>query len=215
MAQIDVELFNRFKTEIYNDDLTKLEDSLQDKNAESHELDWKLFFQAQHLGLKTRLMDWSLNWKIGLLFCVENETDFGSDGQFWVFFCPKRWRYNYEERKRLYAKNPFEINEPHMVHIPFLLDEGWEEQVGRQRVARQSGRFFITSYEQSVSPIETIPEIDQYIIKFIIDGEAKRMIKKELEDEGITLDWAYYRNQENVDATIKNINDETIDSYLS
>ncbi len=214
MKQVDIELQNRFFQEIYNGDVTKLEDSINPNYNPTFEKQWKLNFQAQHLGLKTRLLDWSIDWRIGLMFAVENESYHGKDGQFWVFYCPRKWRYNSSRMEEIYTKDLNEIESLYMVNMPFLLDEGWKEQTGRMRAGRQSGRFIVLPYDQSIVPMEENSEIEPYLIKFIINGSSKKQIKHDLYAEGPTADWAYYRKDENVDKAIIKINAETIVKYV-
>lgn len=213
MKKMDGELQDRFVQEVYNGNLTKLEDSINPNFKPSFEKQWKLNFQAQHLGLKTRLLDWSIDWRIGLLFAVENESKFGEDGQFWVFYCPRKWRYNYNRREEVYTRDLNEIDSPHLVNMAFLLDEGWKEQTGTRRAGRQSGRFFVLPYNQSILPMEENEEIKPFLIKFIIDGSTKKQIKKDLYADGPSTEWAYYRKEDNLDEAIKSINDETIKKY--
>ena len=55
---------------------------------------WYSLFQAQHLGLKTRLMDWSIGWETALMFTVNEKKHHGKDGSFWVYFCQSEHLFN-------------------------------------------------------------------------------------------------------------------------
>lgn len=213
IKQMDADLQDRFEKEIYADKLVALEDSININYNPSFEKQWKLNFQAQHLGLKTRLMDWSINWKIGLMFAVENEKNFGHDGQLWIFFCPRKWRYNHLRHKELYTTDLNAITEPHLVNMAFLLDEEWKTQTGARRATRQAGRFFVQSYQDSVISMEDNSNLNPYLIKLIIDGDSKEQIKEDLSKEGPDTDWAYYRTEDKVDTKLKDINNETIVKY--
>jgi hypothetical protein len=213
MREMDAELQERFEEEIYADNLVALEDSINKNYNPSCEKQWKLNFQAQHLGLKTRLMDWSINWKIGLMFAVANEDNFGKDGQLWIFYCPRAWRYNHPRHEELYTKDLNSITEPHLVNMAFLLDEDWKGQTGARRATRQSGRFLVQSYEDSVISMEDNPKLSPYLIKLIIDGDSKKQIKEDLSKEGPDTEWAYYRTEDKVDQKLKDINNETIEKY--
>lgn len=213
MKLADLNLQKRFLNDIYDGNLSKLEDSIDPSLYPSFEKQWKLNFQAQHLGLKTRLLDWSIDWRIGLLFAVENEMYHNMDGQFWIFYCPIEWRYNDDRRDELFKKDINEIDSPHMVNMAFLLDKGWKEQTGMMRASRQAGRFFVQSYNESTIPMDENKNITPYLIKLIIDGKSKKQIKSDLYDDGPSSEWAYYRTEENVDEAIKRINSEIISEF--
>jgi len=224
IKKMDIELQDRFLQEIYNGKVVALEDSINPEFNPSFEKQWKLNFQAQHLGLKTRLLDWSIDWQIGLLFAVENENHFGSDGQFWIFYCPKKWRYNFSRSEEIYTKDLTNIESPYLVNMPFVLNEQWEEQIGIIKAWRQSGRFFVQSYEQSTIPMEENDEFIPYLIKFIIDGKSKEKIKEDLYKDGLSIEWVnnqseqnfdgkLYRTKHNVNSKLKIINNEIIEKY--
>lgn len=214
MRQMDKELQERFLNEIYVNNVTAIEDSINLNLQPSFEKQWKLNFQAQHLGLKTRLLDWSINWRIGLLFAVDNETHFANDGIMWIFFCPRTWRYNNDRRGEYYTLDLNEISEPYLVNMVFYHDVNRKEQTGKMRAWRQSGRFIAMPYEQAVIPMEENHQFSPFLIKLIIDAKSKKKIKEDLyEKERISSDWAYVRKQENVDEAINTINNEIIKKY--
>lgn len=71
------------------------------------------------------------------------------------------------------------------------------------------------TYNDSIIPLEAQSNVDQFLIKIIIDGASKPAIKAELKDsEGIHLDWAYYRKDSEIDDILKIINSETISKYI-
>ncbi|MBK8954994.1 MAG: FRG domain-containing protein [Bacteroidia bacterium] len=212
ISQIDNELQSRFDSEFLPQKLQALELSQLHKDR-SFELKWKLAFQAQHLGLKTRLLDWSINWRIALMFAVEDH--FESDGALWIFLCPKVWRYSSAGNTNYFSIHPNNVESTLLINHGFLLDEQFKEHDGMMRVARQAGRFTIQSYNESIIPLEAQSNVDQFLIKIIIDGASKPSIKAELKkSEGIHLDWAYYRKDSEIDDILKIINTETISKYI-
>ena len=50
------------------------------------------------------------------------------------------------------------------------------------------------------------PEYKDLLLELIIDGHSKKSIKDELEANGTTIDWHYYRKDENIDKNIKTLN---------
>jgi len=71
---------------------------------------WYSLFQAQHLGLKTRLMDWSIGWETALMFVVNDEKHHGKDGSFWIYFCQRENLFNVDNIEEITAINPLEFN---------------------------------------------------------------------------------------------------------
>ena len=169
--------------------------------------EWFYLYQAQHLGLKTRLMDWTMKWQIALLFAVENEKQHGKDGQFWVFICPRSHIINSENLEDIYDTHPLEINESYMINSPFYQDIEGKDFDGEKRRARQHGRFFVQPFEEGLVPLNEQPKFKPYLRKYIIDGAYKKIIKKELNDLGFSIDWAYYRYDNNINTKIKWLND--------
>lgn len=168
---------------------------------------WYSLFQAQHIGLTTRFMDWSIDWQTALMFAVENEKYFGKNGSFTVFFVPGELLFNHENISKISSKiDPFELTQDMMVNTPIYMFDEKFDYVGEKRISRQSGRFWVQSAEKSIIPLKEQPEYRNLLLELIIDGESKQNIKAELESEGATIDWRYYRKDEDVDEAIKSIN---------
>lgn len=168
---------------------------------------WYSLFQAQHIGLKTRFMDWSIGWETALMFAVENENQFGHDGSFWVFRVPDEFEYNDQELKGVtLTTDPFDISKNMMINTPTYMFNDKFDYVGEIRMGRQAGRFWIQSMEDSMIPMDKQDILKPHIFEIIIDGDSKESIKAELTARGITLDWHYYRTDETVDDEIKVIN---------
>jgi len=214
MQQIDEELQSKFVSDYYKDNIQKLEDSVKKNISPNFVKEWKLYFQSQHLGLKTRLLDWTINWRIGLMFALGKEKDFGKDGQLWIFFCPKKWRYGPSIEDEYYSVSPFSIEIPYMINMAFLYNKNWSFQTGLLRAARQNGRLFILPYDKAITPMEKTEEINKFLVKLIIDGDSKEQIQKDLfDEENIDFDWAMYRQEEKVDDILNEINTEVITKY--
>ena len=56
--------------------------------------DWYWLTQAQHLGIPTRLLDWTLCSEIALYFVVSDNCCKNQDGDLWVFFVPEELNIN-------------------------------------------------------------------------------------------------------------------------
>lgn len=168
---------------------------------------WYSLFQGQHIGLETRFMDWSIRWETALLFAVNNESKFGKDGSFWIFRPPNEFKYNDKELKEVTLSiDPFEISKNMMINSPTYMYNDKFDYVGESRMRRQAGRFWIQSLKDSMIPMDKQDVLKPHLLEIIIDGDSKESIKSDLTDDGITLDWHYYRTDSNVDDEIKIIN---------
>ena len=178
------------------------------KNGNNFELKnyWYSLFQAQHLGLKTRLMDWTINWETALMFAVDEEEHHGIDGSIWVYFCQRENLFNIKNIEVITAINPLDFKGDAMINSPLYLFDNIVDIIGEKRMGRQSGRFWIQSIENCKTPLIEQPKFAPYLKEIIINGDSKSAIKKELTDRGITLDWHYYRNDKNIDKVVSRIN---------
>lgn len=179
--------------------------------AENRELQnkWYALFQGQHIGLKTRLMDWSISWETALMFAVENEKQHGVDGSIWIFRPPREYGYNSPRLKEITCTvDPTDLEVSCMINSPsYWIDENLE-YVGERRLGRQAGRFWIQPINKSIVPLDEQEEFSPHLTELIIDGASKAIIKEELIKSGVTVDWHYYRRDENIDNTLKSINDK-------
>ena len=165
---------------------------------------WFAYLQAQHLGLKTRLMDWTKKWPIALLFAV-NETEFDDeDGQFWVFMCPREQALRNSDTDLLNACAPPEVEQNYMINWPFYLSEEGEDNIAEKRRLRQHGHFFIQSKDKSTVPLEEQADLSPYLHKFIVDKDYKSSIRQELGN--FTAEWAYYRQDADISEEIALLN---------
>lgn len=174
--------------------------------------EWFYFYQAQHLGIKTRLMDWTMRWEIALMFAVNEERHFGKDGQFWVFICPREYIVNSGNLEKIYNTHPLKIKGSYMINSPFYQDIEGGDYVGERRRTRQHGRFFVQSFDKALIPLEEQDELKQYLHKFIIDGNSKERIRGEL--GRITTDWAYYRHDDNISQEVNKLNEIITKKYF-
>ena len=93
-----------------------------------------------------------------------------------------------------------------MINSPLYMFDEIFDIIGEKRMGRQSGRFWIQSIENCKIPLNEQAKFAPYLKEIIIDGNSKATIKQELTERGITLDWHYYRNDENIDKEVQTIN---------
>jgi len=168
---------------------------------------WYELFQAQHLGLKTRLMDWSISWEVALNFAVENEANFGQDGTLTVFFLPREYTYNVQRIENVMkSEEPFNIKADMMINTPIYMFDNELDFVGERRLSRQFGRFWMQNIDIIKTPLEEQEPYRNMILELIIDGNSKETIKNEFIASNTTIDWHYYRREKDVDESLKLIN---------
>jgi hypothetical protein len=167
---------------------------------------WYLLFQAQHLGLKTRLMDWTISWQTALLFAVEDEKHHGKDGSFWIYLCQDANLLNHGAGHAMEKIYPLDFDQNYMINSPIYLFDDVIDIVGEKRMGNQHGRFWIQSLEKSQTPLNEQQAYSPYLAEIIIDGNSKSKIKKELMEIGFNINQLYYRDDEKIDKAINQIN---------
>jgi type I restriction enzyme M protein len=121
---------------------------------------WEILSLAQHHGLPTRLLDWSLNPLISLYFAVEANPE--SDGMLYALYAPKKTSSGTR------AGSPFEIRRA-TKYLP--------KQV-TQRLKAQEGLFVVCANPSE--PLENSLRDDWRIVKFQIPATSKKALQYEL-----------------------------------
>jgi hypothetical protein len=143
--------------------------STSDKLRESNH--FTILAVAKHLGLKTRLLDWTFSPLIALFFAVENEKKSEIDGSLTTF--QPDIRYNKLPDR---VKSPFDnrLEDYHLLFLPSLTT----------RIKAQQGIFLL-------SKDPTIELSGDYLIRLKIPSQSKLPIKMELEELGISYKTVY------------------------
>jgi hypothetical protein len=97
------------------------------QNANDFHENWYWLSQAQHLGIPTRLLDWTLCSEIALYFAVTDDTCTEQDGDFWVFFVPDELNI-YSQDGIISNINPFEVDKDLFISIPVSWNKNYEIQ---------------------------------------------------------------------------------------
>lgn len=178
------------------------------ENFNRLDLDWYWLTQAQHLGIPTRLLDWTLSSEIALYFAVSDNCCKNQDGDLWVFFVPDDLNIN-NQADDISIIKPFQYNKDLFVNIPIHWNTNFEKNQPQRNILSQQGKFFIRSYGSSLEPLETQPFYQKYLLRYKIPSNCKFKLLKELNSLNYT-DKAIFKT---VDKTMQNIKEELLESY--
>lgn len=176
--------------------------------AEFHNI-WINLFQAQHLGLPTRLLDWTPGPEIALYFATERddkeyEDDDSFNGVVWVYPCDNGELIEYNNEVKLQSESPFNLNKTKILNPSFLCSTDFNKKLPEQRRFHQGGRFIIQPYNLCTEALEFQEGFEKKLQKIVISKTAKKEIRDKLDEMKINWDKVYRDN----DMQIKDIINE-------
>lgn len=156
--------------------------------------EWLWLSQAQHLGIPTRLLDWTLHPEVALYFTVDNVAMDNVDGQFLILYVPQTMVKIDGPESRQFNNIPYQnLTETWFLNPSFFWHERYNDITGEVRRARQHGKFTLQSYDLSLSGFENQPQFSQpwdqdydapVIEKYIIPAENKANLREEMKARG-------------------------------
>lgn len=167
-------------------------------NQKPNGKNWDLLFQAQHGGIHTSLIDWTMDIAPSLFFGIEESTDpqiEAADGQLWAYMLPEHLLLNDNadtHKESFHDHNPFNLNKGFMINLPIYLDN-LEDRIYEQRISRQGGRFYISPGDKSNIPMNRQTDIAKYLFRFRIPAEFKSVIREELNQKKINRSTIYVK----------------------
>lgn len=166
---------------------------------------WRYLAQERHLGLPSRLLDWSMNWRVALYFAVNNPCHHEFDGHIWVLPSFTHWTESENELFKQIRSRFLHIsasNEDEAIidtHDPFNPDmmillhyshyrPDMFPQHAEDRRSIQGGKFITYENNRLLSPLEK-HRIGKLMWQVSIPADAKPDILREFYSKGITDDF--------------------------
>ncbi|MDR0834659.1 MAG: FRG domain-containing protein [Candidatus Symbiothrix sp.] len=168
--------------------------------------DWLLIAQAQHYGIPTRFMDWTLNWQIALYFAVCDSKYDGLDGQFWIYFSPREILISENDSSMKHLNSdPFEFNNIALLNASTFYSDNLEKEIAQRRKMCQNGKFLIQPYETIYIPLEEQEYFNKNLHKIIIPSDCKEAMRKELDNYHINYNTVMIKTITEIDAIVKDL----------
>lgn len=152
-------------------------------NYPFHE-EWLLYQQAQHLGVATRFLDWTLKFEVALFFACQSLTK--TEGKVYVYF-PKDAIFQADRLNDDYARfHPTQITKPIFLNPSSLADVNSMSKFAQRFKARQHGRFLVTPLSITMSDMRPSIEHDNLFHTVLIPEHAKADIMNGISQDGFT-----------------------------
>ncbi|WP_379156267.1 FRG domain-containing protein [Paenibacillus sp. sgz5001063] len=171
---------------------------------------WGWLFLMQHYGVPTRLMDWSREALVALLFALgepTREVEKTTDKVVWLLdpvSLNKSFRF-YSFLKPGYIPN---VTEPAFTARfgPISKNDNVKAAaaigpLNNPRIIKQSGTFTVFPKTQKIVPLDKLPDSSRYLYKIVIKNDARKEMNTQLLHYGLT-EHDLYPGIENVAADI-------------
>ena len=183
------------------------------ENPKNYQNEWLWLSQAQHYGVPTRLIDWTLKPEVALYFAVENCKFDNLDGQILVIYVPSEIeKTEGTEYIQYYETSPFDLAETWFLNPGFFSHDKFNEATAEIRRARQHGKFIMQPFTSSIIGLDEQPDFlkkwnttfEPVLEKYIIPHDSKAQIRSDLDRKGWHGQWLYA----NHDPVINKIRDD-------
>lgn len=153
-----------------------------------------------HLGVPTRLLDWTIKPEVALYFSVDDGKMDDVDGQFLVMYVPDDILKTEETGENQYYDTHYsDQQDTWFINPSFFHHEKWADVTPEIRRARQHGKFSQQSYDLSLSGLDSQPALqipwnetfDVVIEKYVIPAEFKPQIRLDLIAKGWHGEYLY------------------------
>jgi hypothetical protein len=178
----------------------------------NHRNEWLWMSQGQHIGVPTRLLDWTIKPEVALYFAVEDKQYDGVDGQLIVMYVPgEMLKTDSNEDEQYFDLHFRDVNETWFMNPSFFWHERFKELTPEVRRARQHGKFSLQPYDLALSGLDSQPRLqipwnetfDVVIEKYVIPVEHKPQLRLDLISKGWHGEYLYF----NEDPVLNEIRD--------
>ena len=210
VKRFEKKLMDEFKIKMT--ETKQLDKLLTHKHPIAYQNEWALLSQAQHYGIPTRLMDWTLNAEVGLYFAVDNDKYDDQDGQYWVIYVPQeKILIDGNPEKGYYHSRIEQLNGTLFINPSFYQHENSEQAIAEVRRARQHGKFTLQDYDKCTTGMDEQEEFNRdyfsypgtVIEKYLIPAKYKAQLRLDLISKGFHGEFLYA----NDDAEINKVRD--------
>jgi len=204
VVEIENRIMEFFQTEIknrnYGDKIFLHEKPIPYQN------EWAWLSQAQHYGIPTRLLDWTIKPEVALYFAVENPIYDDKDGQFLIIYTSNSdFKTETHEHPQYFETHPKDVTETWLLNPCFYYVDD-ENSTAEVRRARQHGKFTLQSVEKSLVGLDEQTEllipwnktIDTVIEKYVIPASVKSQIRLDLISKGWHGDYLYVNDDKEI-----------------
>lgn len=157
---------------------------------------WEWLFLMHHYGVPTRLMDWTEDALIALVFAIDKEAsdeEMSQDAAVWCLnpvklntafnfhdYYPEGYIPNAREKSvyKLFGpqKNAFQNKKPTAVYSP----------INNSKIIVQRGAFTVFPYTVPFTDMKELSDSYQYLMKIVIAKDARKALNEQLRRYGIT-----------------------------
>ena len=158
---------------------------------------WLFYQQAQHIGLATRFLDWTLKFEVALFFACHSLSQ--TNGKLHVYI-PRDDVFQADRKGDDYANfPPIQVAKPVFLNPSDFADQSSGMKFAQRFKARQHGRFLVTPLSDAIVDMKDELQQNSFFHTVTILHDAKQDILKGIDvDEAITQETLFL--EDNPDA---------------
>jgi hypothetical protein len=205
LLETEIKLIEEFKRYISGN---KLELLIPEVN--NYDKSWVVLMAAQHYGLPTRLIDFTFDKYIALLFAVADVQHLNKDGAFIIYENPMEKVKDFSIFRKQIDHN---LNNSYFFPAPILMNkENNEKRFSEIRKFIQASKFMFRDNQNLLECLSKDQEHANSLIKIIIPKEIKLDITKEIIKRGeMVYDLFVGKNELDYYAAILKLEFENLD----